>query len=37
MSEAGFDIPETFLKIIKQDREYGIFLLDGGELILFPA
>jgi len=37
MSEKDFQLPETFLKIIKEDRDYGIFLLEGGDLIFFPA
>lgn len=37
MSEKGFQLPETFLKIVKEDRDYSIFLLEGGNLILFPA
>jgi hypothetical protein len=33
----GFDPTETFLDIIKEDREFGIFLLAGRDLIFFPA
>lgn len=27
MSEIEYHLPETFLKIVKRDQEYGIFLL----------
>jgi hypothetical protein len=37
MTEKEFQLPEMFLKIIKEDRNYGIFLLEGGDLIFFPA
>ncbi len=37
MTQAEFDLPETLLEIIKEDREYSIFLLQGERLILFPA
>jgi len=37
MSEKEFQLPETFLKIVKADREYSIFLLEGENLIFFPA
>lgn len=37
MSVKEYQLPETFLKVIKEDREYGIFLLEGEKLILFPA
>jgi hypothetical protein len=29
--------PESFLPIVKEDREFGIFLLGGEGLIFFPA
>ena len=37
MIETEFQLPETFLEIVKADRDYGIFLLEGEELIFFPA
>ena len=37
MIEAEYSLPETFLKIIRKDEDFGIFLLEGEELILFPA
>jgi len=37
MSEKKYQLPETFLKIVKEDRDYSIFLLDGRILIFFPA
>lgn len=37
MSGKEFQLPETFLKIVKENREYSIFLLEGENLIFFPA
>jgi hypothetical protein len=37
MSNQTFDLPETFLPIIKSNKEYSIFLLKGENLIFFPA
>jgi hypothetical protein len=37
MSEIAFELPETFLRIVKSDPEYGIYLLEGEQLIFFPA
>jgi hypothetical protein len=37
MSEKKFKLPEMFLKIVKMDTTYSIFLLEGEHLILFPA
>ena len=37
MTEKTFDLPITLRRIIKENREYGIFLLEGEKLILFPA
>jgi len=37
MSEKEFQLPETLLRIVKEDREFSIFLLEGEKLILFPA
>ncbi len=37
MSEIEYQLSETFLKIVKKDHEYGIFLLEGEDLIFFPA
>ncbi len=30
-------LPESFLAIVKEDRDYGIFLSEGERLIFFPA
>mgnify|MGYP001593299108 CR=1 FL=1 len=37
ISEQEWNLPETFLKIVREDFDYGIFLLEGEELIFFPA
>ena len=37
MSELNYNFPETFLKVVRMDREYSIFLLEGEKLIFFPA
>ncbi len=37
MAEKGFELPVTLRQIVKQDRNYSIFLLEGEELIFFPA
>ena len=37
MVEKGFELPVTLRQIVRQDRDYSIFLLEGGELIFFPA
>ena len=37
MSEKEFELPETLLTIVKEDRECSIFLLEGEKLIFFPA
>jgi hypothetical protein len=37
MTEKAYQLPETFLNIVKEDREYSIFLLEGRNLIFFPA
>lgn len=37
VSEITYNLPETLLKIVRQDPEYSIFLLEGEELIFFPA
>ena len=37
MTERAYQLPETFLNIVKEDRDYGIFLLEGRNLIFFPA
>jgi len=37
MSEKEFQLPETLLEIVKADREYSLFLLEGGDLVFFPA
>jgi hypothetical protein len=37
MTEQTFDLPITLGRIVKENRAYGIFLLEGGDLILFPA
>jgi hypothetical protein len=30
-------MPETLRKIVRANREYGIYLLEGEDLIFFPA
>jgi hypothetical protein len=37
MAEKTYELPETFLRIVKDDRDYSIFLLEGEKLIFFPA
>jgi len=37
MPDKKYDLPETFLNVVRSDREYGIFLLEGEQLIFFPA
>lgn len=37
MSEIEYHLPETFLRIVKKDPDYRIFLLEGKKLIFFPA
>jgi hypothetical protein len=37
MTEHNIEIPISRRRVIGEDREYGIFLLEGGDLILFPA
>jgi hypothetical protein len=37
MTEKVYQLPETFLKIVKEDRKYSIFLLEGEKLTFFPA
>jgi hypothetical protein len=37
MAEREFDLPITLCRIIKENRDYGVFLLKGEELIFFPA
>ncbi len=37
MSELNYNLSETFLKIVRMDRKYSIFLLEGEKLIFFPA
>ena len=37
MAKKAFDLPITLRRILKENREYGIFLLEGEDLILFPA
>lgn len=37
MSEQQRYLPETFLRIVRKDFGYGIFMLEGEELIFFPA
>lgn len=32
-----YELPVTLRKIVKANREHGIYLLDGGDLIFFPA
>lgn len=37
MAEMDFELPATLRPIVKQNRDYSIFLLEGEELIFFPA
>ncbi len=37
MSEKEYKLPETLLKIVHADKDYSIFLLEGDNLIFFPA
>jgi hypothetical protein len=37
MTERAYQLPESFVKIVKEDPEYSIFLLEGDKLIFFPA
>jgi hypothetical protein len=37
MAEMEYHLPETFLKIVREDPEYRIYLLEGEKLIFFPA
>lgn len=37
MSEKEYKLPETLLKIVHADKDYSIFLLEGHNLIFFPA
>jgi hypothetical protein len=37
MAEKTLDLPITLRRIVKENRDYGIFLLEGEKLILFPA
>ena len=37
VAEKGFELPVTLRQIIREEREYSIFLLEGEELIFFPA
>jgi hypothetical protein len=32
-----YQLPETLLKIVRENRALSIFPLDGGELIFLPA
>ena len=37
MPDKKYNLPETFQNVVRSDREYGIFLLEGEQLIFFPA
>ena len=37
MTETEYNLPETLLRIIRKDEDFSIFLLEGEELIFFPA
>jgi len=37
VSEHETDIPTTLRKIVKAKKEHGIYLLEGDDLIFFPA
>jgi hypothetical protein len=33
----SYELPITLRKIVKSNPEHGIYLLEGGNLIFFPA
>lgn len=33
----GYELPVTLRKIVNANPEHGIYLLEGGDLIFFPA
>ncbi len=37
MSHVEYDLPETLLSIVRANEDYSIFLLEGENLIVFPA
>jgi hypothetical protein len=37
MSAKDFELPETFLKIARYDERYSVLLLEGENLVFFPA
>jgi len=37
VSDHVADIPTTLRKIVKTNKEHGIYLLEGGDFIFFPA
>lgn len=37
MSEREYSLPETLVKIVRTDATFSISLLEGEQLILFPA
>lgn len=36
MSQQPYQLPETLIEIVRADREYSIYLLQGRGLIFFP-
>jgi len=37
MRERRYDLPLTLRKIVHASSDFGIYLLDGNDLIFFPA
>jgi hypothetical protein len=37
MSDEAYQFPESLLKIVGENWDYGIYLLEGKEIIFFPA
>ncbi len=37
MSESRYDLAVTLRKVVHANKDYGIYLLEGNDLIFFPA
>ena len=37
MNTEDYQLPETLLNVVRENRDSRIYLLDGKELIFFPA
>jgi hypothetical protein len=37
MSAEGYQLPGTLRRIVRENRDHGIYLLEGNNLISFPA